>query len=82
MLQVAITCRNETVAPLAKRVRQHQLALQLPLLRTVDAEGFKLAVLLPFPKSKPILYFRAGLPCSTGSPQLQNRQQACGRLCS
>ena len=44
MLQVAITCRNTTVAPLAERVRAGQLDARLPALRTVDAEGLELAV--------------------------------------
>ena len=44
VLQVAITCRNTTVAPLAERVRAGQLGARLPALRTVDAEGLELAV--------------------------------------
>ena len=44
VLQVAITCRNMTVAPLAERVRAGQLGARLPALRTVDAEGLELAV--------------------------------------
>ena len=46
MLQVAITCRNTTVAPLAERVRAGQLGARLPALRTVDAESLELAVRL------------------------------------
>ena len=46
VLQVAITCRNATIAPLAERVRAGQLAARLPALRTVDAEGLELAVRL------------------------------------
>ncbi|KAK9838152.1 hypothetical protein WJX81_004549 [Elliptochloris bilobata] len=43
VLQVAVTCHNMTVSPLAERVRVGQLSARLPALSTVDAEGLQLA---------------------------------------
>lgn len=51
VVQVAISCTNTTVCPLEARVREGQLGVRLPALRTVDAQGLQLQV-----QPRPLLY--------------------------